>query len=87
MNPYRADENDNANDREELGISTGLMEWFESAPWVIEGRLVSKRDRLAPGLNPLSGYQVELPSRRWLMEEISRPEQSGPIDDETPERL
>ncbi|MCY2931519.1 MAG: hypothetical protein NTV86_18920 [Planctomycetota bacterium] len=87
MNQHREDKDDNATDREELGISTGLMEWFESAPWVIEGRLVSKDDRKNQSLNPLSGYQVELPSRRWLMEEISRPEESGAIDDQTPERL
>ena len=74
MDTFGEHDVDKAPGREELGISTGLMEWFQSAPWVIEGRLVTRDDRKNQGLNSLSGYQVELPSRRWLMQQVSQPE-------------
>lgn len=77
MNEYGKDygaQGDQTPGREELGISTGLMEWFQSAPWVIEGRLVTRNDRMKQEHGSLSGYQVELPSRRWLVQQVSQPE-------------
>ncbi len=75
MNEHGKHDNvDGTPEGEELGISTGLMEWIECAPWVIRGRFVSKSGREKLGLSPLSGYQVELPSRRGLMQRTPHPE-------------
>jgi hypothetical protein len=70
-----------APDREELGISTGLIEWFQSAPWVIKGRLVRKprgQDGEDRPRTRLSRFQVELPSRRWFMEGIGQADSDDP---------
>ena len=88
MNQHGEDNADATGERDELGISTGLLEWFETAPWVIKGRLVARTDRKNQSLNTLSGYQVELPSRRWLVGEISPPEneEASAIEPAAPDR-